>query len=84
LHALPVKEYQIIDILIPPRTTAGAPGERCLKDDVMQIHPVQKMTSAGQTNRFVCFCSLEVGCFVGLRQHGRLILDIQITRDSRS
>lgn len=54
LHSLPIKEYQIIDILIPPRSTAGVPGERCLKDDVMQIHPVQKMTSAGQRNRFVC------------------------------
>merc|ERR1711862_684965 len=26
-----------------------------LKDEVMKIHPVQKMTSAGQTNRFVCY-----------------------------
>jgi small subunit ribosomal protein S2e len=25
------------------------------KDEVMKIHPVQKMTSAGQTNRFVCY-----------------------------
>merc|ERR1712241_1202266 len=26
-----------------------------LKDEVMKIHPVQKMSSAGQTNRFVCY-----------------------------
>merc|ERR1712064_195968 len=44
LHSLPVKEYQIIDKFF-------APG--VLKDEVMQIHPVQKMT-AGQRNRFVC------------------------------
>merc|ERR1712130_169268 len=45
LHSLPIKEYQIIDFFFAP----GA-----LKDEVMQIHPVQKMTSAGQRNRFVC------------------------------
>jgi len=45
LHSLPVKEYQIIDKFF-------APG--VLKDEVMQIHPVQKMTAAGQRNRFVC------------------------------
>merc|ERR1711964_759054 len=45
LHSLPIKEYQIIDQFFAPGT---------LKDDVMQIHPVQKMTSAGQRNRFVC------------------------------
>merc|ERR1712061_462284 len=26
-----------------------------LKDEVMKIHPVQKMTSAGQRNHFVCY-----------------------------
>jgi len=46
LHSLPVKEYQIVDAIFPPGT---------LKDEVMQIHPVQKMTSAGQRNRFVCY-----------------------------
>merc|ERR1719230_1699923 len=46
LHSLPIKEYQIIDTIL---------GAGVLKDDVMQIHPVQKMTSAGQRNRFVCY-----------------------------
>merc|ERR1712070_1081110 len=46
LHSLPIKEFQIIDIFFAPGT---------LKDEVMKIHPVQKMTSAGQTNRFVCY-----------------------------
>merc|ERR1711976_636542 len=46
LHSLPIKEYQIIDAFFQP-------GD--LKDEVMKIHPVQKMTSAGQTNRFVCY-----------------------------
>merc|ERR1712166_576005 len=46
LHSLPIKEYQIIDTFFAPGT---------LKDEVMKIHPVQKMTSAGQRNRFVCY-----------------------------
>jgi len=46
LHSLPIKEPQIIDVFFAPGT---------LKDEVMKIHPVQKMTSAGQTNRFVCY-----------------------------
>merc|ERR1740121_2912167 len=46
LHSLPIKEYQIIDAFFQP-------GD--LKDEVMKIHPVQKMTSAGQRNRFVCY-----------------------------
>merc|ERR1712087_261995 len=46
IHSLPIKEYQIIDQFFQPGT---------LKDEVMKIHPVQKMTSAGQTNRFVCY-----------------------------
>merc|ERR1712217_301034 len=37
LHSLPIKEYQIIDAFFQP-------GD--LKDEVMKIHPVQKMTSA--------------------------------------
>merc|ERR1740127_5630 len=46
LHSLPIKEFQIIDNFF-------APGS--LKDEVMKIHPVQKMSAAGQTNRFVCY-----------------------------
>merc|ERR1719229_1778195 len=46
LHSLPIKEFQIIDQFFAPGT---------LKDEVMKIHPVQKMTSAGQRNRFVCY-----------------------------
>merc|ERR1711948_108173 len=46
LHSLPIREYQIVDVFFAPGT---------LKDEVMKIHPVQKMTSAGQTNRFVCY-----------------------------
>jgi len=46
LHSLPIKEYQIVDQFF-------APG--VLKDEVMKIHPVQKMTSAGQRNRFVAY-----------------------------
>merc|ERR1712086_1143511 len=38
--------YQIIDMFFVGDT---------LKDEVMKIHPVQKMTSAGQRNRFVCY-----------------------------
>lgn len=57
LHSLPIKEYQIIDSFFSPGT---------LKDEVMKIHPVQKMTSAGQRNRFVCYvlvgdCSGHIG-----------------------
>merc|ERR550537_765844 len=47
LHSLPIREYQIVDHFYP---TAGV-----LKDEVVKIHPVQKMTSAGQRNRFVAY-----------------------------
>merc|ERR1712159_742591 len=46
MGSLPIKEYQIVDILFPAQQ---------LKDEVMKIHPVQKMTSAGQRNRFVAY-----------------------------
>jgi len=44
LFSMPIKEYQIVDQIL---------GEAC-KDEVMQIMPVQKQTSAGQRTRFRC------------------------------
>lgn len=44
LFSMPIKEYQIVDQLL---------GESC-KDEVMQIMPVQKQSSAGQRTRFRC------------------------------
>merc|ERR1712107_276179 len=46
VHSLAIKEFEIVDHFFQPGT---------LKDEVLKIHPVQKMTSAGQTNRFVCY-----------------------------
>ena len=40
LHSLPVKEYQVVDQLLPD-----------LKDEVMKIRSVQKQTRAGQRTR---------------------------------
>jgi len=48
LHSLPIREYQIIDALYKQSSDE-------LKDEVCKIHPVQKMTSAGQRNRFVAY-----------------------------
>lgn len=45
LFSLPVKEYQIIDYFL---------GDK-LKDEVMNIMPVQKQTRAGQRTRFKAF-----------------------------
>merc|ERR1712060_964791 len=46
-----IREYQIVDHFFPP----AANGVGVLKDEVVKIHPVQKMTSAGQRNRFVAY-----------------------------
>ncbi|KAJ3122401.1 40S ribosomal protein [Nowakowskiella sp. JEL0407] len=44
LFSLPIKEYQIVDKFLPN-----------LKDEVMNIMPVQKQTRAGQRTRFKAF-----------------------------
>ncbi len=62
LFSLPIKESQIVDHFIPsaeskPDAVRSAPvhGEKRLKDEVVKICPVQKMTSAGQRSRFKVF-----------------------------
>jgi small subunit ribosomal protein S2e len=58
LFALPIKEYQIVDQFL-----AGPDFE----DEVMQITPVQKQTSAGQRTRFKAFvCVGDSNGHVGL------------------
>jgi len=48
LFSLPIKEFPITDYFM---------GDK-LKDEVMQIKPVQKQTSAGQRTRFVCYVAV--------------------------
>lgn len=50
LFSLPVKEYQVVDLLLPK-----------LKDEVMKIMPVQKQTRAGQRTRFKAFVAIGDG-----------------------
>ena len=46
LFSIPIKEHQIVDKFL---------GEGVLKDEVMKIFPVQKVSSAGQRTRFKVF-----------------------------
>ena len=46
MFSMPIKEHQIVDSFI---------GEGTLKDDVMKIFPVQKVSSAGQRTRFKAY-----------------------------
>lgn len=48
LHCLPIKEHQIVDHFLGSS----------LKDELMQIMPVQKQTSAGQRTRFKAFVAI--------------------------
>ena len=46
LFSIPIKEHQVVDAFL---------GEGTLKDEVMKIFPVQKVTSAGQRTRFKAY-----------------------------
>jgi small subunit ribosomal protein S2e len=46
LFSIPIKEHQIVDKFL---------GEGTLKDEVMKIFPIQKVTSAGQRTRFKAY-----------------------------
>ena len=60
LFSLPIKEFQITDFFM---------GDK-LKDEVMQIKPVQKQTSAGQRTRFVCYVAVgDYDGHIGLGEH---------------
>jgi ribosomal protein uS5 len=51
LFSIPVKEYQIVDYFIKEK----------MLDEVMQIMPVQKQTTAGQRTRFQAFVAVGDG-----------------------
>merc|ERR1711991_24558 len=46
LFSIPIKEHQIVDTFL---------GEGTLKDEVMKMFPVQKVSSAGQRTRFKAY-----------------------------
>lgn len=53
LYSIPIKEYQIVDHFLGGGSREGDESGK-LVDEVMQIMPVQKQTSAGQRTRFRC------------------------------
>ena len=48
--SIPIKEHQIVEMLVPN-----------LNDEVMNIMPVQKQTTAGQRTRFKCYVAVGNG-----------------------
>lgn len=55
LHSLPIKEPEIIDSFLGTPDREATTG---LRDEVLQIHPVQKQTTAGQRTRFKAFVAI--------------------------
>lgn len=51
MFSIPIKEYQIVDFFLNK-------NEGDLEDEVMQIKPVQKQTTAGQRTRFKCYVAV--------------------------
>lgn len=51
LFSIPIKEYQIVDYFVKEK----------MLDEVMQIMPVQKQTTAGQRTRFQAFVAVGDG-----------------------
>lgn len=58
LHSLPIKEAEIIDHFLGEPDREATSG---LRDEVLQIHPVQKQTTAGQRTRFKAFVAIGDG-----------------------
>lgn len=71
MFSLPIKEYQIVDKLIPPRSSETGIG---LRDEVMKIMPVQKQTTAGQRTRFKCYVAVGDG-------NGHIGLGVKAAKD---